>query len=214
MNIQEATEVVFYLMDWMEQRLDKPIGVNDLVARAGYSRTHLHRIFKLVLGCAPGAYIRTRRLNNVMHVLDTGKPVSSAFAQDEIQDKINSAKADLIYTIVDWIEGNLGERMSVEAIADRIGCSRGHLQKGFKEVTGMTPWDYISGRRLTECFYAIRDRQKRSIEDIAWDFGYESGQLLGVMFKKRFGIAPSECTCKTFDHKLLQHKLVRPQPKR
>ena len=51
------------LLIWLEGHLDHPLSLDNVAAKAGYSKWHLQRMFKDVTGHAIGAYIRARRLS-------------------------------------------------------------------------------------------------------------------------------------------------------
>lgn len=47
---------------WIDEHLDRDIGVQDIVKRSGYSNAQLHRIFKKNLGCSLNEYLINKRL--------------------------------------------------------------------------------------------------------------------------------------------------------
>lgn len=51
------------LLSWLESHLDQPLSLDNVAAKAGYSKWHLQRMFKDITGNAIGAYIRARRLS-------------------------------------------------------------------------------------------------------------------------------------------------------
>lgn len=64
------------LLSWLENHLDKPLSIDNVAARAGYSKWHLQRMFKEVTGQAIGAYIRGRRLSKSAVALRlTARPI-------------------------------------------------------------------------------------------------------------------------------------------
>lgn len=46
------------LLAWLESHLDQPLSLDNVAAKAGYSKWHLQRMFKEVTDHAIGAYIR------------------------------------------------------------------------------------------------------------------------------------------------------------
>lgn len=50
------------LLIWLESHLDQALSLDNVAAKAGYSKWHLQRMFKEVTGQAIGSYIRARRL--------------------------------------------------------------------------------------------------------------------------------------------------------
>ncbi|MGG6098532.1 helix-turn-helix domain-containing protein [Pantoea allii] len=51
------------LIVWIENNLDKKMGLDDVANRAGYSKWHLQRIFRRETGMTLATYIRNRRLS-------------------------------------------------------------------------------------------------------------------------------------------------------
>lgn len=64
------------LLTWLEGHLDQPLSLDNVAAKAGYSKWHLQRMFKDVTGHAIGAYIRARRLSKSAVALRlTSRPI-------------------------------------------------------------------------------------------------------------------------------------------
>ena len=64
------------LLAWLEGHLDQPLSLDNVAAKAGYSKWHLQRMFKDVTGHAIGAYIRARRLSKSAVALRlTSRPI-------------------------------------------------------------------------------------------------------------------------------------------
>lgn len=64
------------LLSWLESHLDQPLSLDNVAAKAGYSKWHLQRMFKDITGNAIGAYIRARRLSKAAVALRlTGRPI-------------------------------------------------------------------------------------------------------------------------------------------
>ena len=64
------------LLVWLEGHLDQPLSLDNVAAKAGYSKWHLQRMFKDVTGQAIGAYIRARRLSKSAEALRlTARPI-------------------------------------------------------------------------------------------------------------------------------------------
>ncbi|MDY0969806.1 MDR efflux pump AcrAB transcriptional activator RobA [Siccibacter turicensis] len=64
------------LLTWLEGHLDHPLSLDNVAAKAGYSKWHLQRMFKDVTGEAIGAYIRARRLSKSAVALRlTARPI-------------------------------------------------------------------------------------------------------------------------------------------
>ena len=72
----DQTGIIRDLLSWLESHLDKPLSIDNVAVRAGYSKWHLQRMFKEVTGQAIGAYIRGRRLSKSAVALRlTARPI-------------------------------------------------------------------------------------------------------------------------------------------
>lgn len=84
-------------------------------------------------------------------------------------------------------------RLSVDALALALNCSRRQLYNAFSEepdgVAG-----YIQRRRLEACKAVFDDRRQahRSITDVALSFGFQNMAHFSRVFRSHLGLAPSD----------------------
>lgn len=72
----DQAAIIRDLLTWLERHLDQPLALDNVAAKAGYSKWHLQRMFKDVTGHAIGAYIRARRLSKSAVALRlTARPI-------------------------------------------------------------------------------------------------------------------------------------------
>ncbi|MBW7981527.1 MDR efflux pump AcrAB transcriptional activator RobA [Enterobacillus tribolii] len=72
----DQANIIRDLLSWLESHLDQPLALDNVAAKAGYSKWHLQRMFKDVTGQAIGAYIRARRLSKAAVALRlTSRPI-------------------------------------------------------------------------------------------------------------------------------------------
>ncbi|PHM37404.1 hypothetical protein Xmau_03882 [Xenorhabdus mauleonii] len=97
---------------------------------------------------------------------------------------------NIVKDTLSWIEENLESPLSIKIIAERSGYTKWHLQKIFKEQTGIALWEYVRSRRLS-CVALALQFTRENIVDIAIRYEYDSQQSLCRAFKKQFNITPS-----------------------
>nr|WP_314263706.1 helix-turn-helix domain-containing protein [uncultured Moellerella sp.] len=95
----------------------------------------------------------------------------------------------LVCALSKWIENHLGRVIHLEELAAYSGYSLWHMQKIFKEVTGISLGKYIRQRRLASAVNLLKN-SSQSIFDIALDFGFGSQSHFTYMFRKEYGITP------------------------
>ncbi|MDR0217860.1 MAG: MDR efflux pump AcrAB transcriptional activator RobA [Enterobacteriaceae bacterium] len=72
----DQTNIIRDLLHWLDNNLDRPLSLDNVAAKAGYSKWHLQRMFKDVTGQAIGSYIRARRLSKAAVALRlTSRPI-------------------------------------------------------------------------------------------------------------------------------------------
>jgi len=88
-----------------------------------------------------------------------------------------------------YIEDNIRNEISQEAIASACFCSLSHLQKLFRYVFRISVGDYITRRRMT---LAARDLLAgTSVLDTAMDYQYNSPEVFSRAFFKVWNTTPS-----------------------
>ncbi|HDO8875196.1 TPA: helix-turn-helix transcriptional regulator, partial [Clostridioides difficile] len=100
-----------------------------------------------------------------------------------------------IQIIVDEIDNCIknynDEAPTLRFLARKLGYSEFHTTRKFKEITGIQFRDYLRSRKLAFALKEVRD-SKKSLLDIAFDYGFSSNEAFTRAFKGTFGITPSE----------------------
>lgn|GEM_PF-1325799 len=94
-----------------------------------------------------------------------------------------------IKNVVDFIEDNLRNEITIEELASVSGYSTRHVQRLFRDHTGDSLMEYVRGRRLTAAMSDVIESQKALI-DIAFDYHFESQQAFTRAFQSRFMFPP------------------------
>ncbi len=103
------------------------------------------------------------------------------------------ARRGVLIAMQRYIDDNLGNPgLGVDGLCARFRMSRATLYRVFKDVGGVH--DYIQRRRLMACFRALTAGQnmQRGIFDLALDCGFTSPSHLSTLFRRHFGMSPSE----------------------
>ncbi|NMP29258.1 helix-turn-helix domain-containing protein [Rahnella sp. SAP-1] len=96
----------------------------------------------------------------------------------------------IVSELLDWIEHNLDQSLTLETIAAKSGYSKWHLQRLFKSYTGHTLGTYTRQRRLTMAATELRMSQN-SVLRIADKYQFDSQQTFTRTFKKQFKTTPA-----------------------
>lgn len=96
-----------------------------------------------------------------------------------------------IQKVIDYIENNLTEELSYNAIAAMMAVSEADLQRSFKMITGLTMSEYIRYRRLTKAAIDLK-RNGSNVLDIALTYGYQTAESFSKAFKQYHRCTPIE----------------------
>lgn len=100
-----------------------------------------------------------------------------------------------IQVIVDEIDNCIkhynNEALTLRFLSQRLGYSEYYTTRKFKEISGMQFRDYLRHRKLAFALKEVRDSRK-SLLDIAFDYGFSSHEAFTRAFKGTYGITPSK----------------------
>jgi len=108
-----------------------------------------------------------------------------------VTDKTVTEKAEAVQRMQDYIEAHLTEEISFAALAEAAHFSPWYSARIFKELTELSPADYIRRLRLSKSALRLRDENVRII-DVAFDVGFASVDGYQRAFRREFGCNPRE----------------------
>ena len=106
-------------------------------------------------------------------------------------NSLSSFNIEIIKELLLWIEVNLEKPLLLDDVAIKSGYTKWHLQRVFKQATGLTLASYIRGRRLTKAATELR-LTKLPVLTIALRYQFDSQQSFTRRFKAIFGVTPTE----------------------
>ncbi len=96
----------------------------------------------------------------------------------------------VVSNILDYIDSNLMEDITVQDIAGRFYFNRHYLMKMFKRTTGLTITQYVNSKKIINSMHALVNTDDRILK-IALDNGYHSQEYYSEMFEKIVGLSPN-----------------------
>ncbi len=91
----------------------------------------------------------------------------------------------------DYIKLNYSEKISIKEIADQLYLSPNYLSELFKKHTGKTISEYLTEYRLEKACQLL-DHAEYRVGDVSGMVGIHDGRYFGNMFKKKYGMTPTE----------------------
>ena len=96
-----------------------------------------------------------------------------------------------INKVVAYINNHLDETLDLKTLANEAALSDFHFHRIFKALKGEAIGGYITRLRLEATARLLR-YTALTIEEIAFNIGYETPASLSKAFKKQYGISPTE----------------------
>ncbi|WP_044480139.1 response regulator [Paenibacillus antibioticophila] len=216
---QEWNAVVFYpadleigiLLQWSEQEyaeLDvNKISQLEMIGRSLHYHIEKYLGISAVIGISQilkGAeflHILNRQVDKAIswgtghedyHVFYYGDFNWNNYAQDPSAEELTTQNNVIVAEAKRYIEENYNQKgLTIHEMAKKNHVSPNYLSYLFKKNTGYNLWEYVIKLRMEESKSLILHTDLRRYE-IAERVGYESPEHFSKIFKKYFGVSPSD----------------------
>jgi transcriptional regulator GlxA family with amidase domain len=102
---------------------------------------------------------------------------------------------DLVCEAQNFIEENLGEKISFEDLASKLAISRRNFDRRFIKATGNTPVEYLQRVKVEVAKRALENGRK-TVFEVMSDVGYSDDKAFREVFKKITGLSPLDYKAK------------------
>jgi AraC-like DNA-binding protein len=168
---------------------------NDLFCRSNAITPAMHSALEQLLGCPFGGITRklffeSRALELIAYQLgqSSGAPpkhASGSFRLHAGDRRRTEAARDLLVH-------RLENPPALGQLAREAGMSHPKLNRCFRELYGMTVFEYLRNERLNRAREMLD--HGLNVTETAYAVGYDSISHFSKAFKSRFGASPSKCT--------------------
>lgn len=101
-------------------------------------------------------------------------------------------KKHVVEKMITYFEEHYSEKISLDRIAENMYLSPFYISKIFKSEVGDTPIRYLINIRLEKAKALLETDKDSSIQEIAAMVGYDDAYHFSKLFKKRYGMSPSQ----------------------
>ncbi|MEK4508733.1 response regulator transcription factor [Paenibacillus sp. FSL K6-2524] len=114
------------------------------------------------------------------------------YSQDPSPEELTKQSNQIVENTRQYIDTNYNQKgLTIHDVAKKNHVSPNYLSYLFKKNTGYNLWEYVIKLRMEESKTLILNTDMRRYE-IAERVGYESPEHFSKIFKKYFGVSPSE----------------------
>lgn len=81
---------------------------------------------------------------------------------------------------------------TTEGVAEKMFMGRSQFFKKVKQLTGITPNEYVQEMRLSQARILLENRRCSTVKEAAFSVGFKDVRYFSELFRKRFGKLPSD----------------------
>ena len=107
-----------------------------------------------------------------------------------LSEKDGSLAITKVQTAKDYINDFLFGPLSLETIAQTVDISQYHFCRLFRQVTGMSPWQYVIQQRI-DTAKRLLDNPKSSIAEVSRTLGFSTQGQFTNFFRRHSGMSPT-----------------------
>lgn len=114
---------------------------------------------------------------------------------DYAQDKAEYLNSNIVAAVMratDFIDTNFRNDISLEKIASAAGLSPKYFGSVFKKLNGITPWEYVTSKRINLAIDIVTSKEYSSMLSVAKMCGYHNTASFNKAFRKNTGVVPSK----------------------
>ena len=134
-----------------------------------------------------GSSAAMTRLSEIVYMEILQKAISESdaagFSLEALADNRIAKSLRLIHSHPD-------RSWTIDELASEVAMSRSRFFEKFRKLVGETPMSYLSQWRLQKSLELLTDN-KKSIQQVAFDAGYQSPAAFSRAFNDKFGVSPS-----------------------
>lgn len=102
-----------------------------------------------------------------------------------------SPKEHHVQSIISYVEKHYAEDVTLDAIQAELHLSKYYLAKTFKEITGMTIFQFLMQRRIYQAKIELT-QGKQPITDIGYEVGFKHPSHFSRAFKLQLNVTPEQ----------------------
>ena len=109
-----------------------------------------------------------------------------------VEKKVKGNDEQLMERIMKVVNDHLSDSdLNVEMLCSEVGISRAQLHRKMKDMTGLPISEFIRNIRLEQAVRLLKE-QKINVTQVAYSVGFSNLAHFSTVFRKQFGMSPSE----------------------
>jgi AraC family transcriptional regulator, transcriptional activator of the genes for pyochelin and ferripyochelin receptors len=114
-----------------------------------------------------------------------------ALLSSDVKNELTDKDKEKLFMAREIVSTNYSKPPTLTELSKLIGLNSNKLKKNFKELFGIPVYKYIHEERLNKA-YELLCQNEKTVQEAAWEVGYESLSSFSNAFQKKFGSRPNE----------------------
>ncbi len=166
-------------------KADKTVTEDGRLYTSGGATSTFHLLLHLIQKyCGADKAIRTAKF----FAIDMDRDSQSYFSTFQ---PFHNHHDELVASAQQKIESNYGDACTIEEIIKDIPASRRNIVRRFKQVTGITPIEYLQHTRI-EAAKKLLEQTDKQMTEVIYTSGYNDPKAFRKIFRKSVGMTPTE----------------------
>jgi len=166
-------------------KADKTVTEDGRLYTSGGATSTFHLLLHLIQKyCGMDNAVRTAKF----FAIDMDRDNQSYFSTFQPS---HDHRDELVASAQQKIESNYSDACTIEEIIKDIPASRRNIVRRFKQVTGITPIEYLQHTRIAAAKKLLEQTDKQMTE-VIFNSGYNDPKAFRKIFRKAVGMTPTE----------------------
>mgnify|MGYP000476909779 CR=1 FL=1 len=114
---------------------------------------------------------------------------------ERIRHDGSKAKAGIKLSEVQrYMRENIHRQLDLEEVASLTQLSKFHFIRKFRDITGVSPMKFFQNLKMEQACFLL-EQEALSISNVAYELGYNDPLYFSRVFKKAYGMSPSQFRC-------------------
>ena len=114
------------------------------------------------------------------------------FARNQAKEVVASSEGSFVGECLKYVQENYMQNLSLTDTAKHLSVSPEHLSRTFKRETGFGFNEYVNLVRLKKAEEMLKNESGKSVSEVAYSCGFNDSNYFSVIFKRNYGVTPSE----------------------
>lgn len=166
-------------------KVDKTVTQDGRLYTSGGATSSFHLLLHLIQEfCGKEMAIKIAKI----FAIDMDRDKQSYFSTFQPSRNHND---DLVAIAQDKIEANFHDAATIEELIKDIPASRRNIVRRFKQITGITPIEYLQQTRV-EAAKKLLENTNKQMAEVIYNSGYNDPKAFRKIFKKNVGMTPTQ----------------------